>query len=333
PGEGSLTAEVVTTPANGTLTLQANGAFTYTPEDGFTGTDTFTYRALRGTAASAAATVTIEVTATPAAGAKIRRETYFNSSSIVDGTVHIMNAVNIQFNGNATLTGDLLMRGMPAITINGTPNYQGTINGSGAATPTNHRVTINSGATVGHVVRRTDPETWPTIANPPTNYGGTRNVQLNNNSQTPGNFATLRDLTINQSGRQVAVPPGTYRTFIANSGSVFILGVAGATEPAVYNFQTLTLNAGSQIQVVGPVIITVRNQMAPTGNIGAAARPDWVTLRVTNGNLKLNNSMSLYGSVFVPTRTVTINGGAQLLGTVLADRLTMNSSGRLTLIP
>lgn len=332
-GEGSLTAEVVTTPANGTLTLQANGGFTYTPEDGFTGTDTFTYRALRGTTASAAATVTIEVTATPAAGAKIRRETYFNSTSIVDGTVHIMNAVNIAFNGTATLTGDLLVQGTPTIQINGSVNYQGTIDGGGSASPSNRTITLNSGTTVGHVVRRTDPETWPTIANPPTNYGGTRNVQLNNNGQTPGDFATLRDLTINQSGRQVAVPAGTYRTFIANSGSAFILGVAGATEPAVYNFQTLTLNAGSQIQVVGPVIITVRNQMVPTGNIGSAARPDWLTLRVTNGNLELTNNMSLYGSVLVPTRTVTINGGTQLLGTVLADRLTMNSSGRLTLLP
>ena len=333
PDDAALTAEIVTNPANGTLTLQADGGFIYTPEDGFTGTDTFTYRALRGTVASAAATVTITVEVTPPAGAKVRRETYFNSTSIVTGSVHIMNAVNIAFNGSSTLTGDLLVQGMPTIRVNGTVNYQGTIDGGGLETPASRTITLNAGTTVGHVVRRTDPETWPSIANPSTVYGGTRNVQLNGQADSPGDFATLRDLTINAAGRQVAVPGGTYRTFIANSGSAFILGTAGATEPTVYNFQTLALNGGSQVQVVGPVIITVRNPMTPTGTIGSAARPDWLTLRVTGGNLELTNNMSLYGAVLVPTRTVTINGGTQLVGTVLADRLTLNGSGRLTLLP
>jgi VCBS repeat-containing protein len=333
PAGGAMTAEVVTNPANGTVALQANGGFTYTPEDGFTGTDTFTYRAVVGETESAPATVTLTVTATPPAGAKVRRETYFNSTSIVEGSVHIMNAVNIAFNGTSTLTGDLLVQGMPTIQVNGTVNYEGTIDGGGAATPATRIITLNAGTTVGHVVRRTDPEAWPTIANPSTTYGGTRAVTLNSNGDSPGDFGTLRDLTINQSGRQVAVPAGTYRTFTANSGSVFVLGVAGATEASVYDFQNLRLNGGSRIEVVGPVIVTVRNAMTPTGSIGSAARPDWLTLRVTTGNLELTNNMSLYGYVFVPTRTVVINGGTQLIGTVLADRLTLNSNARLTLLP
>lgn len=60
----TLSAQVVTGPGNGTLALSTDGGFTYTPDEGFVGTDTFTYRA---TAAgrSSQAEVTITVTATP----------------------------------------------------------------------------------------------------------------------------------------------------------------------------------------------------------------------------------------------------------------------------
>ena len=41
---------LVTGPAHGTLTLNADGSFTYTPTAGYTGTDSFTYKANDGTA-------------------------------------------------------------------------------------------------------------------------------------------------------------------------------------------------------------------------------------------------------------------------------------------
>lgn len=56
-----LTALVETTPGHGTLTLSANGGFSYTPSDGFAGTDTFTYRPNDGLASGAPTTVTITV--------------------------------------------------------------------------------------------------------------------------------------------------------------------------------------------------------------------------------------------------------------------------------
>ena len=58
-----LTAALVTGPTKGTLTLNANGTFTYRPNAGFIGTDTFTYRASDGALQSNLATVTITVTA------------------------------------------------------------------------------------------------------------------------------------------------------------------------------------------------------------------------------------------------------------------------------
>jgi len=58
-----LTAVKVTDPANGTLALNADGSFLYTPNANFNGVDTFTYQANDGTGDSNVATVTITITA------------------------------------------------------------------------------------------------------------------------------------------------------------------------------------------------------------------------------------------------------------------------------
>jgi VCBS repeat-containing protein len=57
----NLTASLVTNPAHGELTLNSNGSFTYTPDDSFVGTDTFTYRCYDGEFSSDIMTVTITV--------------------------------------------------------------------------------------------------------------------------------------------------------------------------------------------------------------------------------------------------------------------------------
>ncbi len=58
----TLTAVLDSQPANGTVTLNADGTFDYTPDPQFDGTDSFTYHANDGSADSSSATVTIEVT-------------------------------------------------------------------------------------------------------------------------------------------------------------------------------------------------------------------------------------------------------------------------------
>jgi hypothetical protein len=62
----TITAAKVTNPSDGTLTLSANGSFSYTPNTGYVGTDTFTYKANDGTADSNIATISITVTEKPA---------------------------------------------------------------------------------------------------------------------------------------------------------------------------------------------------------------------------------------------------------------------------
>lgn len=63
PENDTLTVDTssVSTPAHGSVTVNADGSFTYQPDAGFSGLDSFTYRASDGAADSAPATVTIDV--------------------------------------------------------------------------------------------------------------------------------------------------------------------------------------------------------------------------------------------------------------------------------
>ena len=166
----------------------------------------------------------------------------------------------------------------------------------------------------------------PVVAPPPA-PAGTRDVAINAPSQDPGDFATIRTLTLNSQAGAVAVPAGTYGTFVANGPSAFVLGVAGATTPSIYNLQSLTLNSGAALQVVGPVIVTVANSVTINGTAGASGSPGLLRLEVASGGVTVNSNAVLNGSVIAPSGTVIVNG--TLNGSVIADRLIVNGNGIL----
>jgi RHS repeat-associated protein len=58
----ALSTVLISGPTHGTLTLNANGSFTYTPTAHYAGSDTFTYKASDGILAGNTATVTLNVT-------------------------------------------------------------------------------------------------------------------------------------------------------------------------------------------------------------------------------------------------------------------------------
>ncbi|HEU5036360.1 MAG TPA: Ig-like domain-containing protein [Nocardioides sp.] len=98
---GPESAVLVTGPANGTLTLAADGTGTYHPNPNYCGTDSFTYKASNGTTQSSPATVTITVTCVndaPVAG----DETFTGASSAVGNTTYVVDAPG---DGAPTQTG------------------------------------------------------------------------------------------------------------------------------------------------------------------------------------------------------------------------------------
>lgn len=66
---GALTAFLVTPTSHGGVSLNSNGSFTYTPNVGFSGSDTFRYRVSNANGFSNVANVTIQVTASPTTSA------------------------------------------------------------------------------------------------------------------------------------------------------------------------------------------------------------------------------------------------------------------------
>ncbi len=194
-----------------------------------------------------------------------------------------------------------------------------------------HQITLNGNAQLGHLITRTDPIAIPTVDSPPA-ATGTRDVTLNSSTQSAGDFVTLRDLTLDGNVGMVAVPPGTYRRFTANGNTGFIFGVAGSSQPAVYNLNSLTLNGASQLQIAGPVVLTTATALTLHSTMGSASNPLWLNLKVAAGDVNLNGGSTLYGAVTTPSGTITINGNSQLIGNVKCDRLTLNANGLLRII-
>ncbi len=249
----------------------------------------------------------------------------------VEGSIRQMTAESMTLNGNAQVSGDLLVPGTPTIRLNGNPAYAGTLDADGSTAPTGHTITLNGGATLRHVIRRSEPQGLPAVAAPPQ-PNGTRNVSLDNPSQSPGDFATLKDLTLNSNVGPIAIPPGTYGDFTAHGSSHFTLGTAGSTQATVYHFQRLTFNGSSRLDIVGPVVVTLANGVSANGSLGNSAHPAWLTLNFANGGLTLNANVSVYGYVVAPYGTITINGRAQLIGGLVADQLIINGNGLLHLL-
>jgi rhamnogalacturonan endolyase len=246
----------------------------------------------------------------------------------IDGSVQVLSPENNTFNGNSGLTGDLLVPGTPTVQLNGRPTFGGTKDGTGLATPTNYNVTLNGNALLRYLVRRTNPIAMPVVAAPALPVG-TRGVNLNKATDPIGAWATLKDLTLNGNVGNVTVPAGVYGSFNANGGSGFILGVAGATTPSVYQFQSLTLNGNTKLTIAGPVIIVLKNDLTVNGLVGSTAHPEWLDLRISNGSLTLNGNVTFNGYVTAPSGTVTINGNSTLTGGLAADKLVVNGNGVL----
>ncbi len=300
------------------------------------GVHTFTASARSGTA-SASASVSFRVIVTedpaPACGtAIVRHSAVMNGNAGIEGSLQIMLSEDMALNGNAWISGDLLLPGTPSLRLNERNATVGSqIEGSGSASPSGAKLTLNGNALITRLVRRTNPVSLPVVAAPPASTGS-RSVKLNKSSDSVGSFATLRDLTINGNIGLVAVAPGTYRDFTVNgSSNGLILGVAGATEPSVYNFRNLALNGRTEVKVVGPVVITVANAVAFNGEFGNADHTGWATLRIADGGLTLNGAASFFGTVIAPNGTVALNGLDVLKGGLASDRLVINGQGLVDL--
>jgi VCBS repeat-containing protein len=136
PDHDPLSAVLVSEPSHGTLTLDADGSFTYLPAGDFNGSDSFTYRASDGNLASDSATVTITVTArndsptvTVAAGGTCGKDDHSGTvnltvadveSSAADLTLSAASSnATLVLTGNVVFAGSGASRTMTVSTVDG----------------------------------------------------------------------------------------------------------------------------------------------------------------------------------------------------------------------
>ncbi|HWA86751.1 MAG TPA: HYR domain-containing protein [Opitutus sp.] len=290
---------------------------------------TTTVTATATDAAGNVATRSFEVTVRAPATAAVNQITALNGT--INGSIQQLDHYGVTLNGGGAITGELLVVGTPAVRLNGKPGFGGTADFTGSTSPSNYTITLNGGASLGRLVRRVDPVALPIVA-APANPTGSRSVTMNKSTDAIGAWATVRNLTLNGNVGNVAVPAGVYGNFTANGNSGFTLGVAGATTPSVYEFQNLTLNGNTAFNIVGPVIVTVKNTINVNGSMGNGSHPEWFDLRVSDGSVTLNGNVSVYAYVVAPKGTVTINGNSELRGGLAADKLVLNGNSKLTLL-
>jgi VCBS repeat-containing protein len=137
PDSQSLTAQIVTQPSSGSVVLQSNGTFAYTPANNFTGTVTFTYRVSDGTASSNIATVTIVVTAANRPPVAVN-DSYSTDKNVAltiaapgilsnDSDPDAGNTITASLvSGTAASTGTVTLNGNGSFTFTPANNYTGT---------------------------------------------------------------------------------------------------------------------------------------------------------------------------------------------------------------
>ena len=153
-GGGSLIASLVQGPANGTLSLNANGSFTYVADAGFVGTDTFTYSASGVASSSVPATVSILVD-DPDPNS-VSGVVFFdsNNNGVREAAEHSFGGVNITLTGTTVFGDSVLLT--TTTSASGAYSFGDLVAGSYVVTQEQPAITIDGTDTVNGEVASND---------------------------------------------------------------------------------------------------------------------------------------------------------------------------------
>jgi hypothetical protein len=151
-GDAENGIQVTQGPTQGTLTMHADGSFAYTPNAGFQGLDSFSYRATDGTDVSAPATVTLVVGSLPAAQGQSLQA---NEDTSVSGTLMAASPSGSPLNfalvdgsvtgGIAQVNSDGSFRFIPNPNFDGSAGFQFTASDTtGSSAPANVVIDVNA---------------------------------------------------------------------------------------------------------------------------------------------------------------------------------------------
>ncbi|HVK07445.1 MAG TPA: Ig-like domain-containing protein, partial [Gemmataceae bacterium] len=314
-----LTVALVAGPANGSLTLNANGSFTYTPGANYNGTDSFTYRASDGALNSNTATVTLTVNPV-------------NDPPVADSDAYATNEdVQLVVAAPGVLDGDTDIEGsaLTAVLAAGPANGSLTLNANGSFTYTPN---ANFNGTDSFTYRANDGAANSNLATVTLTVNAVNDPPVADNDS----YATNEDVQL------VIAAPGVLdgdtdaegsaltAAVVANpaNGSVTLNANGSFTYTPNANFNgtdsfTYRANDGSANSNTATVTVTVN----PVNDAPVADNDAYSTNE--NTQLTIAAPGVLDGDTDVEGSTLT----AVLVGNVQHGSLTLNSNGSFVYTP
>ncbi|MEK6780591.1 MAG: Ig-like domain-containing protein [Bacteroidota bacterium] len=284
----SLTYSIVTPPTNGSLSVVVGDGVTYTPNGGYTGSDSFTYTVNDGALTSVAATVSITVIA------GINTTPVANNQGV---TVQEDVAKAITLTGNDAdgnpLTFTIVTppaQGSLSVVIGAGVTYTPNANYSGSDSFT---FKVNDGAS------DSNPATV-SITVDPVNDAPVANNQSVTTSEDVGKAITLTgsDLEGSSLTYAIVIPP--------TNGNLSVVVGAGVTYTPNANYSgpdsfTFTVNDGAITSVAATVSITVSAlNDAPIANIQSVTTSEDVAKAITLTGSDVEGSSLTYAIVTPP---------------------------------
>jgi uncharacterized repeat protein (TIGR01451 family) len=323
-----LSATLVATTTHGSLTLNADGSFTYTPTPGFAGTDSFTYYATSGATNSNTVTVTIAVTLPPVA--------------VNDGPYSTNAGATFTVPASGVLANDTSPSGAPLTATLATAPVAGTLAlaSNGGFTYVAPSTTVTNPVTFTY--RAWDGSQFSAPATVSINVIHPAPIAVNETATTTMNVSLAINVLANDTASGATLVPSSVaiQTPPSNGGTALVNTTTGAvnyTPPSNWSGTEVFTYTVKDSLGSASNIATVTVNITGTQLISKSFQPTWVNpgqtsqLRITMSN---TSPTAVTGAAFVDTLPagLTISGNPaspQCGGTVTrnAARTQLSFSG------
>jgi hypothetical protein len=161
---------------------------------------------------------------------------------------------------------------------------------------------------------------------------GTAPLVVEGSQEMPSDPTQFADVTLRRLFQSRALPPGAYGKLTLHYARV-VLGKAGSVRPERYDFESLELREGAEIDLVGPVVITVGQVAKLSGRIGRPDLPQWLDLRIAGGAVDVVEGAAIHGAVYAPRSEVRLKAKGEVRGWVGGERVVIEAGGRVAAAP
>jgi hypothetical protein len=350
PDGDSLTISGFSQPANGQVTNNNNGSFTYTPNTGFSGSDIFSYTVDDGHGGvdTAQVIITVSTTSTTNSNPIAVTDTVSTNQNVAATTPNLLandsdpdgNPITISSftqptNGTVTNNNNGTFNYTPTNGFSGTDSFSYTISdGAGGTAVGTVNITVNAVSTNSNPFAVTD------TASTNQNVAITTPNLLANDSDPDGNPITISNFTQPTNGTVTNNNDGTFNYTPTNGFSgvdTFTYTISdGAGGTAIGNVNINVINIGNIPPIANAGIDQSVNELininlSGSGTDSDGSISDYQWQQVGGTTVVINNSNSASASFTAPEVLV---GGIDVLvfQLIVTDNESANTSDFITII-